>query len=236
MKSPRLHNLVIAVSVYFICSTVHASLATDALLNFYSGVPEPSGDSSTQPISGSYIVWDFSSISDIDTNIFITIDQFNPIELGTIQSASGSHVGLPNGTESPGIDNPWSVFGNTGMHETVFPITILSDDNAGNVTLDFGGWWIEWLGVNVPLGGAEEFPEDTGIATMTCASSCENGDSYVLDYMAHVPSGNPSGFGGGLYALHLEGNISVIPIPAAAWLFGSGLLGLIGISRCKKAA
>ena len=28
----------------------------------------------------------------------------------------------------------------------------------------------------------------------------------------------------------------VIPIPATVWLFGSGLLGLIGIARCKKAA
>jgi len=27
---------------------------------------------------------------------------------------------------------------------------------------------------------------------------------------------------------------SVVPIPAAAWLFGSGLLGLIGIARRKK--
>ncbi len=30
--------------------------------------------------------------------------------------------------------------------------------------------------------------------------------------------------------------ITPVPIPAAAWLFGSGLLGLIGISRRKKAA
>lgn len=29
---------------------------------------------------------------------------------------------------------------------------------------------------------------------------------------------------------------AVIPIPPAAWLFGSGLLGLIGISRRKKAS
>jgi hypothetical protein len=29
---------------------------------------------------------------------------------------------------------------------------------------------------------------------------------------------------------------SVVPVPAAAWLFGSGLLGLIGISRRKKSA
>ena len=33
-----------------------------------------------------------------------------------------------------------------------------------------------------------------------------------------------------------EGNVSAVPIPAAVWLFGSGLLGLIGITRRKKAA
>ena len=27
---------------------------------------------------------------------------------------------------------------------------------------------------------------------------------------------------------------AVVPVPAAVWLFGSGLLGLIGISRRKK--
>jgi peptidyl-prolyl cis-trans isomerase A (cyclophilin A) len=31
-------------------------------------------------------------------------------------------------------------------------------------------------------------------------------------------------------------NVSVVPIPAAAWLFGSGLLGLVGIARRKKSA
>jgi hypothetical protein len=30
--------------------------------------------------------------------------------------------------------------------------------------------------------------------------------------------------------------ISQVPIPAAVWLFGSGLLGLIGIARRKKSA
>ena len=30
-------------------------------------------------------------------------------------------------------------------------------------------------------------------------------------------------------------NVSAVPVPAAVWLFGSGLLGLIGIARRKKA-
>jgi hypothetical protein len=32
----------------------------------------------------------------------------------------------------------------------------------------------------------------------------------------------------------LDGNPETVPIPSAVWLFGSGLLGLIGISRRKK--
>ena len=31
------------------------------------------------------------------------------------------------------------------------------------------------------------------------------------------------------------GQTAVIPVPAAVWLFGSGLLGLVGIARRKKA-
>jgi len=42
---------------------------------------------------------------------------------------------------------------------------------------------------------------------------------------------NPDGFTEGWVA-----NTTVIPIPPALWLFGSGLLGLIGISRRKKTA
>ncbi len=41
---------------------------------------------------------------------------------------------------------------------------------------------------------------------------------------------------GGLYdaAPSLIGTTAVVPVPAAVWLFGSGLLGLVGIARRKK--
>ncbi|HFD32315.1 MAG TPA: VPLPA-CTERM sorting domain-containing protein [Gammaproteobacteria bacterium] len=31
------------------------------------------------------------------------------------------------------------------------------------------------------------------------------------------------------------GDVSAVPVPAAAWLFGSGLLGLVGAARRKRA-
>jgi len=38
------------------------------------------------------------------------------------------------------------------------------------------------------------------------------------------------------YDYTLQFEVSAVPVPAAVWLFGSGLLGLIGIPRRKKAA
>ena len=37
------------------------------------------------------------------------------------------------------------------------------------------------------------------------------------------------------WAVH-DGNISAVPLPAAAWLFGSGMLGLIGIAGRRRQA
>jgi hypothetical protein len=57
--------------------------------------------------------------------------------------------------------------------------------------------------------------------------------------------GNPMGAGPfpgwnanfDITSLHVDSYIaSVVPVPAAVWLFGSGLLGLVGVSRRKKAA
>ena len=40
----------------------------------------------------------------------------------------------------------------------------------------------------------------------------------------------------GRYAWAVQsGDIGAVPIPAATWLFGSGLIGLIGVARRKKA-
>jgi len=48
-------------------------------------------------------------------------------------------------------------------------------------------------------------------------------------------SGGDFGFFNGSQPNVTYGNLEVIPIPAAAWLFGSGLIGLIGVARRKKA-
>jgi len=36
------------------------------------------------------------------------------------------------------------------------------------------------------------------------------------------------------YEIIINGSVSAVPVPAAVWLFGSGLIGLFGINRRKK--
>lgn len=107
-----------------------------------------------------------------------------------------------NSNATAGIDEPWSFFGCFGIHQTtVYPVI----DN-GDGTLDFRGWGVSWNSIpNINLGGDPALG-DTGMATVSCANSpCQQGDDFTLDYIAHVPLGDPSGFGGVRYGLHLDG-------------------------------
>ncbi len=53
--------------------------------------------------------------------------------------------------------------------------------------------------------------------------------AYSLAWESQI-NGGP--FNGVTTTWHLEG--TVVPIPAAVWLLGSGLLGLFGMARGKK--
>ncbi|MHB8474372.1 MAG: VPLPA-CTERM sorting domain-containing protein [Gammaproteobacteria bacterium] len=161
-----------------------------------------------------------------------------------------SHGGAPYGgtftTDTGRIDTGWGFFGNTGMDFTINPTNVTSGGGNSGSTLDFTGWRVTWNTIPViNMGGGSQvvtgtkgtttYNNGTGLATVTCSdASCSNGSTFTLDYSAVVPQKDPSGFGGVPYALHLTGTVSSVPVPAAAWLFGSGLVGLVGVARRKK--
>jgi hypothetical protein len=154
------------------------------------------------------------------------IESFNGIHIGFTQAAGSSHTGPINGTESPNIDAPWTFFGGTGMHQTTSPITVTG--GSGGV-VDLSGWNVTWNGIaSIPLVQQS--------ASIVCSTaSCSTTSTYTLDGAFHV---NGAGFTTVPYTLHLEGEVmhgdDFVPIPAAAWLFGSGLVGLMGIARRKN--
>lgn len=136
----------------------------------------------------------------------IGIRGVNGINLGTVQLASGAHVGSLDGTEVPDIDHPWTIGSYIGMHQTIKAINIISDDGSGNVLLDFSGWSIAFGEFDdIYLGNGP----DAGVASMTCAADCSDGDTYTLRYLAKIPEDHISLLAGGNYHLTLAGTISL---------------------------
>jgi hypothetical protein len=146
--------------------------------------------------------------------------------------SDGSHGGAPGTVagENPLIDDPWLFFSNTGMHGSTGQVT-LTADGANGATLDMSGWYVHWNGVQIDMSSG-------GTAAMTCSTVNCDGGTYTATYAAIVPDDGSTNFGNVAYTLNLQGTItpSAVPVPAAVWLFGSGLLGLVGVARRKKAA
>jgi hypothetical protein len=65
-------------------------------------------------------------------------------------------------------------------------------------------------------------------------SGTEFGSGGAWDFSFIRGSRGGSGKGSGSYGWAVRsGDVSAVPVPAAVWLFGSGLIGLIGIARKK---
>ncbi len=236
-------KLASAATVLVLSTSVNAALVNGATLAFDAGVEtcvaDTYGDVTCQITSGSYFGMDTNGSNTITGAEKTAISMNNGLILGAVQLPQGSHAGSPDGTETPSIDQPWEWFGNTGMHGTSKAVNILSQ-TAGSVELDFSGWGFAWNDItyyyNGRLAQGAWTGNPDGVALLECAVDCSIGETYNLLYSATFPAGDCSGCWANVrYTLHLEGTISAVPIPAAVWLFGSGLIGLVGFSRRNKA-
>ena len=65
-----------------------------------------------------------------------------------------------------------------------------------------------------------------GIIGMYNSTICQTGDCYAVQTQFASPDLTSE-----IYGHFLVKDTAVVPVPAAVWLFGSGLIGLIGIAR-----
>jgi len=76
-----------------------------------------------------------------------------------------------------------------------------------------------------------------GLGTVTLNDPDQPGVGTVFDvFSANYTPTSSVEFAGGLAAAGDGSAVSAVPVPAAVWLFSSGLLGLIGVAKHKKAA
>jgi hypothetical protein len=109
----------------------------------------------------------------------------------------------------------------------------------GPITADFSGFFVEWNGNRFLEGG-----QATGTGNLIAVTSPPEGGGpgfALYDISLHWSLVNPSGpFQGFTSDWVLTGtamaNLSQVPVPAAAWFFGSGLIGLYGLARKNQKA
>ena len=116
------------------------------------------------------------------------------------------------------IENTQPFYGSIWtVHDVTF-VDNLDGTYTGDMLFDWGGTY------NIPV----TIDWDINLSQVT---TLDGGDGILGNPMTSGP------FPG--WNVVLDGTLAgqyVVPIPAAAWLFGSGLLGLVGMARRKKAA
>ena len=158
---------------------------------------------------------------------------FGYVHFGVVQTITTGAGGTNQNTGNM-ITRDWNFFGALGSEFTAAgsPLTVGAGCTQASTTcsVDMSGWRVTWNGIaSINMG--------TGAPGVMASNDAIWGNGNdTLDYSAAVPFGDPSGFGGVAYAINMVGSYNPVPVPAAVWLFGSGLMGLAAIARRKKKA
>lgn len=112
---------------------------------------------------------------------------------------------------------------------------------TSELTLDLSSWTFFNNGVSIShnIGSSSNLVEGT-ICVDSFSSNCTSPITTTYNALtgeftaSWVSFINHGALPGAQTSTYITGYVSAVPVPAAVWLFGSGLLGLVGLARRNK--
>jgi hypothetical protein len=166
----------------------------------------------------------------------ITITQ---MDFGGLYVASGSMNDSGNGlmqSVDPFFYQPWTATQKNWFDTHSSTLTWSGDGSAGSFAAF--SYTFHLTGNQVAAGTFFDWSGNNGIPVLTIYS-CDTGGSPNACTGASLPMatapfpGQQPGFNG-TTTTDFPVSGSPVPVPAAVWLFGSGLVGLVGVARRRK--
>lgn len=85
---------------------------------------------------------------------------------------------------------------------------------------------------DVDLSVVQDGAEISDWTQLSLSAVAPAGTVEVQAFLLHIQTGDPCCAGGSLFWDDVS--LTAVPVPAAVWLFGSGLLGLVGVARRRR--
>jgi len=147
---------------------------------------------------------------------------------GTSQSIAAT-AGTPYNLEAWVMNWVGDPFGNLGILQLNFL------DSGGNAIAGSGAQvTVDPFGTaDVDLSVIQDGAEISDWTQLSLSAVAPTGTVEAQAFLLHIQTGDPCCAGGSLYWDDVS--LAAVPVPAAVWLFGSGLLGLVGVARRRKA-
>ena len=113
----------------------------------------------------------------------------------------------------------------------------LSGDITNNIlTLDLSSWSMVWCCQLFNMGSSSDLVAGSRCVGSSCSTPIiTTYDAATGEFTAAWDAVVVGGaFNGQFGSWSITGNVSAVPVPAALWLFGSGLIALTGLARRQK--